>query len=31
MIKKHNEKNISNISNRCLDCHPGGKKGGEDH
>jgi hypothetical protein len=29
MINKHNEKGISDIGSRCLDCHPGGKKGDE--
>jgi hypothetical protein len=27
MINKHNEKSITDISNRCLECHRRGEKG----
>jgi hypothetical protein len=30
MIKHHDEKNISDIGGRCLDCHPNGDKEDDD-
>jgi hypothetical protein len=30
MIKKHDEKGISDIGSRCLNCHPNGDKEDDD-